>query len=108
MGRWRGAPRQLLPRIPGGRGGAGRTLYNSLLTFGPDGTLAGHHRKLMPTYHERLVWGLGDGGGLGAVSVNGAKVGGLICWGHWMPLARQAMHESGEEIHMAQWPGGHE
>src|SRR3989441_7642507 len=87
---------------------AGRTLYNSTLIFGPEGTLAGHHRKLMPTYHERLVWGLGDGGGLAAVPVSGAKVGGLICWEHWMPLARQAMHDSGEEIHVAQWPGVHE
>jgi nitrilase len=84
---------------------AGRTLYNTLLIFGPDGRLAGHHRKLMPTYHERMVWGLGDGGGLAAVVVNGVAVGGLICWEHWMPLARQALHDSGEEIHIAAWPG---
>jgi predicted amidohydrolase len=84
---------------------AGRTLYNTLLVFGPDGILAAHHRKLMPTYHERMIWGLGDGGGLAAVPVGGVKVGGLICWEHWMPLARQAMHDSGEEIHIAAWPG---
>jgi nitrilase len=84
---------------------AGRTLYNTLLIIGPDGTLAGRHRKLMPTYHERMIWGLGDGGGLAAVSAGGAKVGGLICWEHWMPLARQALHDSGEEIHVAAWPG---
>ena len=85
--------------------GPGRgTLYNSLLTLGPDGRLANHHRKLMPTHTERLVWGLGDGDGLRTVDVNGARVGGLICWEHWMPLARQAMHEAGEDVHVAAWP----
>jgi nitrilase len=84
---------------------AGRTLYNTLLTFGPDGVLVGRHRKLMPTYHERMLWGRGDGSGLGAVAVGGVRVGGLICWEHWMPLARQAMHDSHEEIHIAAWPG---
>ncbi len=83
----------------------GRTLYNALLTFAPDGTLANHHRKLMPTYTERLVWGQGDGAGLKAVAAGPARVGGLICWEHWMPLARQAMHDAGEEIHVAAWPG---
>ncbi len=84
---------------------SGRTLYNTLLTFGPDGALANHHRKLMPTYSERLVWGQGDGAGLKAVSVGGTRVGGLVCWEHWMPLARQAMHDAGEAIHVAAWPG---
>lgn len=83
----------------------GRTLYNTLLTFAPDGSLVARHRKLMPTYHERMLWGMGDGGGLAAAPVAGVKVGGLICWEHWMPLARQAMHDSGEEIHVASWPG---
>lgn len=84
---------------------AGRTLYNSLLTFAPDGTLANHHRKLVPTFHERMVWGQGDGGGLTAVRVGAAMVGGLICWEHWMPPARQVLHDAGEEIHIASWPG---
>ncbi|HTT67005.1 MAG TPA: carbon-nitrogen hydrolase family protein [Gemmatimonadales bacterium] len=84
---------------------AGRTIYNALLTFGPDGALANHHRKLMPTYAERLVWGLGDGAGLKAVATGAARVGGLVCWEHWMPLARQAMHDTGEEVHVAAWPG---
>jgi predicted amidohydrolase len=84
---------------------AGRTLYNTLLTFAPDGSLANHHRKLVPTYHERMLWGQGDGGGLAAPPVAGARVGGLICWEHWMPLARQVMHDAGEEIHVAAWPG---
>ncbi|HUS14340.1 MAG TPA: carbon-nitrogen hydrolase family protein [Chloroflexia bacterium] len=86
--------------------GPGRgTLYNSMLTFGPDGRLLNHHRKLQPTYTERLLWGSGDGAGLRAVDTPAGRVGGLICWEHWMPLARQAMHEAGEDIHVAAWPG---
>ena len=84
------------------------TLYNALLTFGPDGSLLNHHRKLVPTYTERMVWGPGDAQGLGAVETPAGRVGGLICWEHWMPLARQAMHESGEDIHVAVWPTAHE
>ncbi|MFN2475486.1 MAG: carbon-nitrogen hydrolase family protein [Chthoniobacterales bacterium] len=84
------------------------TLYNSLLTFSPDGRLANHHRKLMPTYTERLVWGQGDGGGLETVETPSGRVGGLICWEHWMPLARQALHNAGEHIHIAVWPTVHE
>ncbi len=87
---------------------SGRTLYSALLTLGPDGSLANHHRKLMPTYHERMVWGQGDGAGLKAITAGPARIGGLICWEHWMPLARQAMHDTGEEIHVAAWPGVHE
>jgi predicted amidohydrolase len=87
-------------------GGPGRgTLYNTLLTFGADGTILNHHRKLVPTYTERLVWGMGDAAGLRAVDTPVGRVGGLICWEHWMPLARQALHESGEDIHIAAWPG---
>ena len=89
--------------------GVGRgTLYNALLTFGPDGALLNHHRKLMPTYTERMVWGLGDAQGLQAVETPAGRVGGLICWEHWMPLARQAMHDSGEDIHVAVWPNVHD
>jgi len=83
----------------------GKTIYNALLTFGPDGALLNHHRKLVPTFNERLVWGYGDGHGLRAVTVNGVRMGGLICWEHFMPLARQAMHDTGEEVHVAAWPG---
>ena len=90
------------------RGPAHGTLFNTLLTFGPDGALLNHHRKLVPTYTERLVWGPGDADGLRAVdvSVDGGvvRVGGLVCWEHWMPLARQALHNSGEDIHVAAWP----
>ena len=89
--------------------GPGRgTLYNALLTIGPDGTLLNHHRKLMPTYTERMVWGAGDAEGLRAVDCGALRVGGLICWEHWMPLARHALHESGEDVHVAVWPTVHD
>ena len=84
------------------------TLYNSLLTFDSDGSLLNHHRKLVPTYTERLVWGQGNGAGLKAVNTSAGRVGGLICWEHWMPLARQVLHDSGEHIHIAVWPTVHE
>jgi len=84
------------------------TLYNSLLTFDSEGGLVNHHRKLMPTYTERLVWGNGDGTGLTSVATAAGRVGGLICWEHWMPLARQALHIAGEQIHIAVWPTVHE
>ena len=84
------------------------TLYNSLLTFDSEGALVNHHRKLMPTYTERLVWGNGDGTGLTSVATAAGRVGGLICWEHWMPLARQALHIAGEQIHIAVWPTVHE
>ena len=83
------------------------TLYNSLLTISDDGQLKNHHRKLVPTYSERLVWGNGDGRGLEAAPTSVGRVGGLICWEHWMPLARMAMHNSGEHI-PAVWPTVHE
>ncbi|HEX5734371.1 MAG TPA: carbon-nitrogen hydrolase family protein [Blastocatellia bacterium] len=85
--------------------GPGRgTLYNTMLTFAADGTLANRHRKIMPTYTERLIWGKGDGASLKAVETEAGRVGGLICWEHWMPLARHALHTSGEDIHIAAWP----
>ena len=77
------------------------TLYNTLLAYGPDGTLALRHRKLVPTNHERLVWGPGDGAGLRAVETPIGRIGGLICWENYMPLARFALYESGVEIYVA-------
>ena len=77
------------------------TIYNALLYHGPDGELALHHRKLMPTNHERLIWGQGDGRGLHAVETGFGRVGGLICWENYMPLARTALYESGVEIYIA-------
>ena len=77
------------------------TLYNTLLGYAPDGALALHHRKLVPTNHERLVWGQGDGGGLRAIETDIGRIGGLICWENYMPLARFALYESGVEIYLA-------
>jgi nitrilase len=77
------------------------TLYNALLYHGPDGQLALHHRKLVPTNHERLIWGQGDGGGLRALATPIGRIGGLICWENYMPLARFSLYESGVEIYIA-------
>ena len=77
------------------------TIYNSLLYHAPDGTLAEHHRKLVPTNHERLVWGQGDGRGLRALETPLGRIGGLICWENYMPLARFSLYESGVEIYIA-------
>jgi nitrilase len=77
------------------------TIYNALLVYGPDGELALHHRKLVPTNHERLVWGPGNGAGLEAVETALGRVGGLICWENLMPLARFALYETGVEIYLA-------
>ena len=77
------------------------TIYNTLLYHSPDGKLALHHRKLVPTNHERLVWGQGDGRGLNAVETGFGRIGGLICWENYMPLARTALYESGVELYVA-------
>jgi nitrilase len=77
------------------------TLYNSLLYWSPEGELALHHRKLVPTNHERLVWGPGDGRGLRALETPLGRIGGLICWENYMPLARFSLYESGVEIYIA-------
>ena len=84
------------------------SLFNTQLIIGSDGAILSRHRKLMPTFAERLVWGQGDGSGLDAVSTPIGRVGSLICWEHWMPLARQAVHRSGEQIHVACWPSVHD
>ena len=90
------------------RGAGNGTLYNSLLTIDAGGELVNHHRKLMPTYTERVVWGQGDSRGLKAAETRVGRLGGLICWEHFMPLARQALHVEGEAIHVAVWPTVHE
>lgn len=89
-------------RVEQGQGSG--TLYNSLITIGTDGTILNHRRKLIPTFTERIIWGQGDGSGLEAVDTGFGRVGGLICWEHWMPLTRQAMHNTAEQIHIAVWP----
>jgi nitrilase len=77
------------------------TIYNALLYHSPAGELALHHRKLVPTNHERLVHGQGDGRGLHAVETGFGRLGGLICWENYMPLARTALYESGVELYVA-------
>jgi nitrilase len=77
------------------------TLYNTLLVFGADGELLLRHRKLMPTYKERTVWGQGDGSTLAVLPTPAGRVGGLICWENLMPLARYGLYAQGEQIHLA-------
>ena len=86
----------------------GNTLYNSMLYISDEGKVLGKHRKLIPTYTERLIWGRGDGSTLTVVDTSIGRIGGLVCWEHWMPLARQAMHDKRELIHAAVWPSVHE
>ena len=80
---------------------AGETLYCSMLYFSPDGELIGKHRKLKPTGLERLIWGEGDGSTLPVISTDFGKLGGLICWENYMPLARMALYALGVEIYLA-------
>ena len=79
----------------------GATLYNTLLHFGPNGSLAARHRKLVPTGGERLVWGTGDGSGLTVTDTGFGRLGGLICWENYMPLARAALYARGVDIYLA-------
>jgi len=84
------------------------SLFNSIVTINEFGEIVNHHRKLMPTFTEKLVYSHGDGAGLQSVSIHNQKVGSLICWEHWLPMARQAMHNEGERIHFALWPWVHD
>jgi nitrilase len=77
------------------------TLYNSLLTFSPDGTLVGHRRKLVPTYKERTVWGAGDGSTLDLVETPFGRIAGMICWENFMPVARYHAYAQGASIYVA-------
>ncbi len=82
--------------------GLGRaTLYNTVILIGPDGSLLNRHRKLMPTNPERMVWGFGDASGLNVVDTPCGRVGALICWENYMPLARYALYAQGVEIYIA-------
>lgn len=83
---------------------ASGSLYNSFVLIGPDGHTLNVHRKLTPTHTERIVWAAGDGAGLRAVDTPVGRVGGLVCWEHFHPLVRHAMHARHEEIHLALWP----
>lgn len=81
------------------------TLYNAQLLFDADGRLVQSRRKITPTYHERMIWGQGDGSGLCAVDTAVGRVGALACWEHYNPLARYAMMTEHEQIHVAMFPG---
>lgn len=80
------------------------TLYNAILFLSDRGEVLGVHRKLVPTHSERVIWGQGDGSTLHVFDTPLGRLGGLICWEHWMPLARFAMHARGEQVHVAAWP----
>jgi nitrilase len=83
----------------------GGSLYNTQLLFDADGALIQRRRKTTPTYHERMVWGQGDGSGLRAVDSAVGRIGQLACWEHYNPLARYALIADGEQIHSAMFPG---
>ena len=83
----------------------GGSLYNAQLLIDASGEIVLHRRKITPTYHERMVWGQGDGAGLSVVPTALGRVGALACWEHYNPLARFALMAQGEEIHCAQFPG---
>ena len=81
------------------------SLFNTQLIFDADGTLALKRRKITPTYHERMIWGQGDGAGLKVVDTNVGRIGALACWEHYNPLARYALMTQHEEIHAGHFPG---
>ncbi|WP_052055548.1 Nit6803 family nitrilase [Myxosarcina sp. GI1] len=83
----------------------GGSLYNSQLIFDADGTLLLKRRKITPTYHERMIWGQGDGSGLKVLDTAVGKLGALACWEHYNPLARYSLMAQYEQIHCAQFPG---
>lgn len=88
---------------PSDRGG--HSLYCTLVYIGQDGIIHSIHRKLMPTYEERLTWSPGDGHGLVTHQLGAFTVGGLNCWENWMPLPRAALQAQGEDLHISVWPG---
>ena len=80
---------------------SGTTLFNTVVVIGPDGTILNRHRKLMPTNPERMVWGCGDASGLNVVDTPVGRIGCLICWESYMPLARQALYAQNIDIYVA-------
>jgi nitrilase len=83
----------------------GHSLYASLVYIDSEGEIRSVHRKLMPTYDERLTWSPGDGHGLRVHKLGEFTLGGLNCWENWLPLARAALYGQGEDLHVAVWPG---
>jgi nitrilase len=88
---------------PAARGG--HSVYASLVYVNQKGKIKSVHRKLMPTYEERLTWSIGDGHGLRVHQLGPFTVGGLNCWENWMPLARASLYGQGENLHVSVWPG---
>jgi nitrilase len=84
---------------------SGHTIYCSRVIISSSGDILSVHRKLMPTFEERLAWGTGDGAGLVTHEIGGFTVGALNCWENWMPLARTALYQQGENLHVMLWPG---
>jgi len=86
---------------------SGTTLYNTVVVIGPDGSILNKHRKLMPTNPERMIWGMGDASGLKVVDTPAGRLGSLICWESYMPLARYALYAQGMEIYVnPTWDNG--
>lgn len=83
----------------------GHSLYCTLVYIDKEGAVQSVHRKLQPTYEERLAWAAGDGNGLRVHELGAFRVGGLNCFENWMPLARAALYGQGEDLHIAVWPG---
>lgn len=84
---------------------SGHSLYASFVYIDQQGIIQSVHRKLQPTYEERLVWSPGDGAGLVTHKLGAFTIGGLNCWENWMPLSRAALYAQGEDLHVACWPG---
>lgn len=82
----------------------GGSLFNSIVTIGTNGETLNVHRKLVPTHTERIIWAPGDAAGLRTVDTPAGAIGGLVCWEHFNPLARHALHAQNEEVHIALWP----
>ena len=86
---------------------SGSTLYNSCIIIDADGRIANNHRKLMPTNPERMIWGFGDGSGLNVVDTAVGRIGALLCWENYMPMARAALYAQNIDIHVAPtWDSG--
>jgi|TARA_B100000959_G_scaffold206961_1_gene217113 nitrilase len=83
----------------------GSSVYATLLTIGFEGEILGRHRKIKPTFDERMIWADGDTEGLRTYETPEGRIGGLNCWENWIPLTRAALHQEGEMIHVAVWPG---
>lgn len=87
------------------RATSGGTVYATLVAVEPEAGIVSAHRKTMPTYEERLVWGIGDGNGLRVHDTGGVRVSGLNCWENWIPVARHSLYAQGIDLHVAAWPG---